>query len=38
VNLTDRQGMTALAYARSRRYAEMVKLLEDAEPRPARIP
>jgi ankyrin repeat protein len=38
VNLTDRQGMTALAYASARGYAEMVRVLEAAEPRPARIP
>ncbi len=38
VNLTDRQGMTALAHARMRGYDEMVRMLEAAEPRPVRSP
>jgi uncharacterized protein len=35
-DITDRQGMTALAHARARGYADMVGVLEAAEPRPTR--
>jgi uncharacterized protein len=38
INLTDRQGATALDHARQRRYGEMVRILEGAEGRPERIP
>ncbi len=38
VNITDRQGLTALAHARNRHYAEIVDILEGAEPRPVRGP
>jgi uncharacterized protein len=38
VNLTDRQGMTALAHAEVRGYRDMARVLAATEPRPARIP
>jgi hypothetical protein len=38
VNITDRQGLTALDHAKSRGYAEMVTILENAELRLDRIP
>jgi uncharacterized protein len=38
VNLTDRQGMTALAHAEARGYAGMARVLAATEPRPARMP
>jgi ankyrin repeat protein len=38
VNLTDRQGMTALAYAQARAYGDMIRVLETAEPKPTRSP
>ena len=38
VNLTDRQGMTALAHAEARGYADMARVLAATEPRPARMP
>jgi ankyrin repeat protein len=38
VNLTDRQGMTALAHAEARGYGDMARVLAATEPRPARMP
>jgi ankyrin repeat protein len=38
VNLTDRQGMTALAHASARGYRDMASVLAATEPRPARTP
>jgi uncharacterized protein len=38
VNLTDRQGMTALAHAEARGYRDMAHVLAATEPRPARSP
>jgi len=37
-NITDRQGLTALDHARNRGCAEMVRILEQSELRPDRIP
>jgi uncharacterized protein len=38
VNLTDRQGMTALAHAEARGYRDMARVLAATEPRPTRMP
>jgi ankyrin repeat protein len=38
VNLTDRQGMTALAHAEARGYRDMASVLAATEPRPTRTP
>jgi ankyrin repeat protein len=38
VNLTDRQGMTALAHAEARGYRDMARVLAATEPRPTRGP